>query len=439
MRSSPLAQVEIAGETLRSGMRVVYARTPPVPGRPARVFVASYVLAGVFEEERQGWAHLMEHVAANNRAAIANPHPTREGQIVNGNALARPYYTNFLLIGAPDALPAMIHGRMARAGRFADDAAVFANEVGRVVTELRRDRSSLYPAYSALVSAARGRSPRLEDEVASVAAARQETLAEAMAPLYRPERTVLAISGDIDVAAARAMVRDAEARFAWPAAAPVPIRAGAPGFRFGGRALVEGQNTAAQTVAGLAWPRPALGARDLLPFLVADQLLLGGRTSGADPKRSDASPLGAALGAGIGASNLWDRQDGWAAPPMVDTGPGLYTVLFNSSRSLTPEETAAAARAALRRIEAAGLGDGAIETAKAQLASYYETWLLEPNARVIADHMVALAATGRDPAAVLGIPDAIRAVRPAAVRAAFRRHLLNVDPIAVVLPPAPPA
>lgn len=436
---SPLAQVEIASETLASGMRVVYARTPPVAGRPARVFVASYVLSGVFGEERLGWAHLMEHVAANNRATVPNPYRTSEGQIVNGNALARPYYTSFLLIGAPEALPAMIHGRMARAGRFANEPAVFTNEVGRVVAELGRDRASLYPVYSALVAMARGRSPRLDDEVASVTSARAETLGATMAPIYRPERTVLAISGDVDPGAARALVREAEARFAWPGRTPLPVRRSAAGFRFGGRATVASQNSGAQTAAGLAWPRPALGDPDLLPFLVADQLLLGGRSSGADPKRSDLSPLGAQLARSIGASELWDRQDEWSAPPMADTGPGLYTILFRSSRAVTPDEAAAAARAALREIAAAGLGDAAIETAKRQLAAFYEAWLLEPNGRIIADHMVAFAAAGRDPATLLGIPEAIRAVRPAAVRAAFRRNLLQVDPLAVVLPPMPPA
>jgi len=420
-------------------MRVVLARTPPVEGRPRRAFVASYVLYGTFEEDRLGWAHLMEHVAANNRPAVANPHQTSQGQIVNGNALARPYYTNFLLIGAPEALPAMIHARMAAAGGFANNPAVLTNEIGRVVAELRRGRESLYPVYSALVSMARGRSPRLEDEVASVSEARQETLTAAMAPIYRPERSVLAISGDVDLAAARTMVREAEARFAWPARAPVQIRPRDPRFRLSGRATVENQNTSSRTAAGLAWPRPALGDRDLLPFLVADQMLLGGRSNGADQKRSDSSPLGADLARRLGASNLWDRQDEWSAPPMADTGPALYTVLFRSSRTLTPDEAAAAARAALREIASRGLTDAAIETAKAQLAAFYEALLMEPNGRMIADHMVAFAAAGRDPATVLGIPAAIRAVRPAAVRGAFRRYLSQVDPIAVVLPPAPPA
>jgi predicted Zn-dependent peptidase len=193
--SRAVQQIQIISERLASGYRVVIARVSPVTPLEPRVFIGCYVLHGSLEERELGWAHLMEHVAANNRSAIAGPLRPEGVDPINSNALARPYYTSFVSVVPPAMLPSVLHSRMARAGRTGDDPKVFADEVARVIAELERDRAGRYPAYKALVALALGQSPLLADEIASVRRADQQSLAAAMAPIYRPDNAVLVIAG----------------------------------------------------------------------------------------------------------------------------------------------------------------------------------------------------------------------------------------------------
>src|SRR5690349_15335645 len=71
--SRAVSQIQIVNETLPSGYRVVIAKMPPVEGRAPRVYIGSYVLHGSMQDDPFGWAHLMEHIVANNRSTIAGP------------------------------------------------------------------------------------------------------------------------------------------------------------------------------------------------------------------------------------------------------------------------------------------------------------------------------------------------------------------------------
>jgi hypothetical protein len=53
--------------------------------------------------------------------------------------------------------------------------------------------------------------------------------------------------------------------------------------------------------------------------------------------------------------------------------------------------------------------------------------------RVLADHLTAYVASGRDPEQVKNIPAQIRGVRPAAVRDAFDRYLMRVPANVVIV------
>jgi hypothetical protein len=81
------------------------------------------------------------------------------------------------------------------------------------------------------------------------------------------------------------------------------------------------------------------------------------------------------------------------------------------------------------------MSDEQIAHARERLASYYERWFFEAKYRVLSDHLMAYAATGRDPARVRNIPDEIRRVQPAAVRSALARCLIDAPSNVVILPP----
>lgn len=435
-RSAAVAQIEIISEQLPSGYRVVLARTPPVPGREPRIYIGSYVLEGTMQDTRLGWTHLMEHVAANNRSTIAGPARPEGINIIESNALARPYYTSFVTVVPPALLPAMLHSRMARAGRAQNDSQVFKTEVGRVLAEVERDAAGQYPAYKALVSLALNKSPRLADELDVVRRTDQDSLAAAMVPIYRPDNAVLVIAGDVDLAQTRALVHETDARLRLP-----EIRGGSPVSRTppvlltGRSTVVEGQNRGAHHVVGVGWAKPPLGHRDLLPLLVADQLLLGRAESVKDPARSDASPVGVRLARAVGGSAFSDARGGkWGPVSLIDTGPGLLAIIFNTDRTVTVEQVRDSVTTTLREIRCDAMSDAEIEMAKESFASFYERWFFEPTYRILSDHLMAYAVAGRNPERIKDIPAQIRAVRPAAVREVFDRYLVRVQPNVVILP-----
>lgn len=439
-RSAAIDQIQIISEQLPSGYRVVSARTPPVAGRVPRIYIGSYVLHGSMQETRVGWAHLMEHVIANNRSTIAGP-PRPEGiNLIESNALTRPYYTSFVTVVQSSLLPSVLHSRMARAGRAENDSQVFRAQVGRVVAELERDMSGQYPAYKALVALARDHSPRLADELDIVRNTDRQNLAAAMSSIYRPHNAVLVVAGDLDLASTRALVHETETRLRLSEIrSPTPVSSTKPMLQTNRAAVVKDQNRSAHHVIGVGWPKPPLGHTDQLPLLIADQLLLGRGDAIDDPVRSDASPVAARLARTLGGSKFWDGRAGtWGAPDLVDTGPGIWAIIFNTDSTLTIDEVRLRVTAALREVRQEAMSDTEIERARQSLASFYERWFFEPTYRVLSDHLMAYASTGRDPAQVKNIPAQIRRVPAAAVRAAFDRYLLQVQPNVVILPASTP-
>jgi hypothetical protein len=101
---------------------------------------------------------------------------------------------------------------------------------------------------------------------------------------------------------------------------------------------------------------------------------------------------------------------------------------------LTASDVRDSVNAALRDIRRNAMSDEAIDTAKESLASFYEQWFFEPTYRILGDHLMAYAATGRDPNRVKLIPHEIRRVKPSEVRRAFDRYLLKAKSNVVILP-----
>ena len=430
-------EIEIRAEKLASGVRLIVARTPAVTSQEPRAYVASYVDFGTMDEQVPGEAHLIEHVLANSPASVPAPPAPSDAKSFEGNALTKPNHTSFVVVVSPNSLERWIHSRLSILGRRQDDAEVYRKEVGRVVAELNRARSGSYLAYKALHAMARGQPPRLTDEIAWTERVVEARVRDTIRHKYRPSSGVLVVAGDIDPERTIAIARAAEQRLRLePEPKAVPARRD-PQLRGGLSRVIRSQNLGTATVAGLAWPQPSAGSRDFLAFLIADQLMLGGRTDPTKVQRSDASPLATRLNASLGATGVEDARDPmWGAPPMADLDPSLYVVQFSSQRNLEPKQVRAAASSALRQIRRTGLSDARIEEAREALAKFYEAWLLEPTYRILADHLAAFAFDGRNPEEVKRIPAMIRGIAPDAVRRAFDRHLLRSEPLVVVLPPA---
>lgn len=437
-----VSQIEVRSETLASGYRVVLARLPVVDKNQPRVFVGSYVLYGAMQDARFGWAHLIEHIVANNRSSIAGPRWPAGVNTYDGNALTRPYYTSFVSVIPPAAVPSAIHSYMARAGRFENDSLVYSREVARVLAELGRDRASQFSAYDALTALARGLSPRLSDEIDVVRQTTRPEIAAAIAPVYTPANTVLVVAGNIDLDSTMAFVAQSEKRLRFSESARSPrISLRVPALHTGESVVITNQNTSAHNLVGASWPKPELGTKDQLPLLVADQLLLGRSDPVDEPSRSQTSPLALRLASSLGGTDFFDGRIGkWQAPDMVDTGPGIMAVVFNTQSMVTPDSVRRALRAAMLDVRRNMTSDD-INAAKESLAGFYERWFFEPTYRILSDHLMAYAVLGRNPSDVKKIPAQIRSVRPSDVRKVFDRYLLGASPNVVILPsdslPAP--
>ena len=396
------------------------------------------MLYGTMNETRFGWAHLMEHVVANNRSTIGGPARPEGVSFFDANALTRPYYTSFVTVVPRALLASTIHSRMARMGRVENDSQVFTTQVGRVLAEVERDMSGKYPAYKALVALAIGQSPKIADELELVRETKREDLAAAIDPVYRPENAVLVIAGDLDLDSTRSMVRETEMRLRLSEVRSAkPLTMTAPKLRMGVSEVINGQNRSAHSVVAAGWEKPPLGNEDQLALLVVDQILLGRGGSPDDPARSDSSALAVRLARSLGGSGFWDGRAGkWQAPELVDTGPSIHAVVFSTDSNFTVQKVRDSMSAALSDIMQKGMSDTEIERARESLASFYERWLFEPTYRILGDHLMAYAVTGRDPAQVRSIPSEIRAVKSSAVRRAFDRYFLNAPFSVVVLPPA---
>jgi hypothetical protein len=200
--------------------------------------------------------------------------------------------------------------------------------------------------------------------------------------------------------------------------------------------VIEHQNRSTHYVVGVSWPKPRLGDPDQIPLLIADQLLLGRGGSTEDPTRSDSSAIAIRLARMLGGSSFSDGRAGkWAAPDLVDTDLGVYAILFNTDRSLTVRQVRENVARGLKDIRKNAMTDEDIELARESLASFYERWFFEPTYRVLADHLMAYAATGRNPEDIKSIPSRIRQVKPSAVRDAFNRSFLKTRSNIVILPP----
>src|SRR5215211_3772105 len=260
LSSSAVDQIAIVSETLPSGLKVVIARTPPVPGRTPRIYVGSYALYGSIQDSRFGLAHLMEHVVANNRSTITGPARPEGINYIEGNALTRPYYTSFVSVLPSALLASTVHSRMARIGRADNDSQVFTTQVGRVLAELERDMAGQYPAYKSLVALSLGRSPRLADEISLIRNTTRQEVAAAVAPIYLPRNAVVVITGDLDLDSTRTLVHETESRLRLSELQP-PASTATPTLRMNQSAVIENQNRSTHNVVAIGWAKPPLGHR----------------------------------------------------------------------------------------------------------------------------------------------------------------------------------
>jgi predicted Zn-dependent peptidase len=136
----------------------------------------------------------------------------------------------------------------------------------------------------------------------------------------------------------------------------------------------------------------------------------------------------------LGASDLSDgRENAWGVPAFAEGDPSLYAIIFSVPAAPAPSVAVETVRGSLLEIRREAMSDAEIRQAAARLADFYDNWLLEPDYRILSDHLAALAFRGDDPREVRDLSARIRQVSPSAVRRVMDRALLPQKPLVVVL------
>lgn len=442
-RAQSVADIQIKTLKFDSGLQVVFARTPPFPGRTPRVYVGTYVGYGTNYERAVGHAHFIEHLVANGKPLIELPVVPVAAQTYASNAVTRANTTVFIRTVSPDALETSIYSRLARIGKVQIDAVLFEKEKTRVIEELERVRANArFGAYKALDAMSKGRPPAVDDEIREVRSSTLESIGAEISAAYQPAHSVLVIAGDFDptqgmqivrkaVDALNLGVRPSDANSRKP---PAKLRRADD--------VSVAQNNSAISAAGIGFHQPPHNSKDYPAFLVADQLLMGGREIEGDVAlitRSDQSSLGTRLASALGASGFWDgKEQRWGVPVAAERDPSIYAILFSLPLNADFLKVRAAITKALKNIRREEMSSRQIIAARDKLAAFYDMWLLESDYRILGDHLAAFAIDGADPSAVKNLPQRIRATSTREVQRMFDQVLLGQQPWIAVMKPSCP-
>jgi zinc protease len=217
-------KIEFTRRTLPNGLRVIYA---PLHNAPVvSVHVLYHVGSRDERPDRQGFAHMFEHMMFRGSAHVASEEHSRMITAVGGSSNA---YTSFDETVYHETLPAnqlelALWLEADRMASFKVSDEIFQTERNVVVEEWRRGRNQPYgTVYQDFLAHAFTTHPYRWTPIGDMdhlRAARVEELQDFFNTYYVPNNAILVVSGDFDPAAAHKVV---EKYFAWiPPANSIP-------------------------------------------------------------------------------------------------------------------------------------------------------------------------------------------------------------------------
>jgi predicted Zn-dependent peptidase len=409
----------IATSVLPSGLRVVALRRPWRTDRP-QVLVATIVGFGQNHERSVEWAHLAEHLAANNRPSVPGPDLADGENRLASNAMTRLNHSIFYIAVPPASAPYAIHRRIAAAGGFENDPQVLITQKDRVIAEFARHPDYPFAASRAAVALAAGKTVRADVRIDAVRTARASDLAAMMAGGYRPENAVTVIVGDIDPEAALRQAAIAEASFGFERAAPKPI--GGPSclpIENAPAAALTGSSRMEKHTGSALWARPGVGHPDHLALAITKFAL------------HDPAVLAPVLEREYGIVEIAAPSPDWFADP----GCGFAEVLLQSRSPVDPEKLAATL--ATQAVDRSMLSDARLAEARTRLKASLKAALESGRGERLAEMIGIFVLAGLPPGTVFETADRIDAVSNDAVRAAAAYWFGKTRPTAAVLESAP--
>lgn len=407
--------------TLANGLEVLLAPDHKVP----KVGLALVYHVGGMNEPpgRSGFAHLFEHLMFSGTPEYPRFDDTFSKLGLSNNAFTEEDGTTYVEGGLASALPVMLSVEADRMANLGNDVTQAEFEVQRnvVKNEMRQNvldapgqrgaialRAALFPQPH----------PYAEATIGSMADLDAATLADVrafFARYYVPNNATLAISGDFEVEAVKAMIEETfgkvprGAEFAVPVA-PVPAPA---------KARIETTDRVVTPIVNLSLAGPAIGTAESSALGLASDLL----------GNPDYGLLRVELvntGLATSASAYWDAK----------RLGGQFSVMATAANGVSAETLEAALRAALQKFVVSELDAADIERARSSimLGRRVSVEALLPRAQTLAERAGLLG----DQFYGLGDDPVLAAVTRDDVQAVVRRLLVPDDFSTLVISPGAP-
>lgn len=412
---------EVVHFTLPNGLEVLLSEDHKVPKVG---FALTYRVGGMNEPRgRSGFAHLFEHLMFSGTPAYPRFDDTYSALGLSNNAFTGDDGTTYVTGGLASALPVILSVEADRMANLGDDVTQQEFDLQRnvVKNEMRQNvldapgqrgavalRAALFPAPHPYAEATIG-------SMADLDAATLDDVRAFFARYYVPNNAILAISGDFEAAAVKAMIDDTFGRVprgadvAIPSAeTPEPVRV-----------RIYTTDRVVTPMVNLSLAGPAIGTPESSALgLAAD--LLGNPDYGL--LRQELVNTGLATS----ASAYWDAE----------LLGGQFSVMATAADGVTAEALEAALRAALDKFARSELDGADIERARSNvlLGRMVSTEALLPRAQALVERFGQLGTESYG----LGDDPVLVAVTLGDVEAVVRGLLKAEDVSALVITPGAP-
>ncbi len=358
--------------TLANGLEVLLAPDHKVP----KVGLALLYRVGGMNEPagRSGFAHLFEHLMFSGTPDYPRFDATFSELGIANNAFTGEDGTTYLAGGLASALPVMLSVEADRMANLGNDVTQAEFDLQRnVVKNEMRQRVLDAPGQRGAIALRAALFPQphpyAEATIGSMADLDAATLADVrafFARYYVPNNATLAISGDFDVAAVKAMLDETFGKVPRGADVPLPVaEVPAPA-----KVRIETTDRVVTPIVNLSIAGPPIGTPESSALGLASDLL----------GNPDYGLLRVELvnsGLATSASAYWDAK----------RLCGQFSVMATAANGVSAETLEAALRAALAKFVASELDEGDIERARSSvlLGRRVSVEALLPRARTLAE------------------------------------------------------
>lgn len=428
------AKVEIESRffTLPNGLRVVLSRNAAVPTATVAVYYG--IGFRIEPRNRTGFAHLFEHLmfqgSANAPKGVFINTITNAGGSLNGST--RFDFTNYYEVVPSNALERILWLEADRMARPVINDEVLKNQQGVVGNEVKVNVLNQpyggWPWIDLPMAANTNwyNAHNFYGDLAEIEAATLSDATDFFNNFYRPNNAVLVVAGDIDYAAARAMV---ERYFGGiPRGQPVVLPDIAEPRQTAEKVSRRVDKLAPRPGYAMGYHTPKRGTPEWYAMGLLDQILGQGDDSRLYRKLVKETGITGDVNAGInfGLGNMYNYN-----------GPMLWQVSFTHDPGRSPAEISAAIDAVMTEIASKPVA--AEELARARTKARAQLYgLIETNTRFsLVDLLASYTLFDGDPAGVNRIEDGFAKVTPELLMATAKEYLRPTNRTLALIEVAP--